>query len=56
MKNFEPNPDFDFPAPGDPAGVYGRSWRTIITSIVTIATGTVALGLGLLYFLVSAPA
>ncbi|WP_282604842.1 hypothetical protein [Pelagibius sp. Alg239-R121] len=32
-----------------------QSWQSVATFIVTFATGTVAVGLGVLYFLVSAP-
>ncbi|WP_179954088.1 hypothetical protein [Denitrobaculum tricleocarpae] len=55
MSNSEPEADFEFAAAGSSGGGYKRSWRAIVTSIVTIATGTVAVGLGLLYLLVSAP-
>lgn len=55
MNNIEPHTGFELAAAGNSGGSHGRSWRTIVTSIVMIATGTVVVGLGLLYLLVSAP-
>lgn len=55
MSNIEPNTGLKLAAAGNAGAGDKRSWRTIVTSIVTVATVTVAVGLGLLYLLVTAP-
>lgn len=55
MSNIEPNAGLKLAAAGTSEADDKRSWRTVLTSIVTVATVTVAVGLGLLYLLVTAP-
>jgi len=55
MSNIEPNAGFELATAGNSGGNQKRSWGTILSSIMAVATGTVVVGLGLLYLLVSAP-
>ncbi len=55
MSDIEPNAGFELAAAGNSGGSHKRSWRTILSSILAVATGTVVVGLGLFYLLVSSP-
>lgn len=55
MSNIEPSTGFELAAAGNAGSSDKRSWGRIVTSILAVATGTVVVGLGLLYLLVSAP-